>query len=94
MWGQESGREKSTSLVYDWGSIRTITHCPGTSDTLAGVPALCLQGLGQGQKPEGGESAQPPETYWVMKENMGSLGEEELVTSIGRGAQQAPFGPW
>lgn len=79
--------------VCDLPSICTITHDSGTSETLAGVPALCLRGLGQGQKPEGGGSAQPPETYRVMKENMGSLAEE-LVASIGRGAQQAPFGPW
>lgn len=29
-----------------------------------------------------------------MEEDVGSLGKERLVPSIGRGARQAPFGPW
>lgn len=41
---------KPISLVCDLLSIHNHTHCPGTSGTLVGVSAPCLQELGQGQQ--------------------------------------------
>lgn len=79
MWEQESGREEVHSLVWDLLNIHTARNRLGTSGTLVCVSAPCPQRLGQGQqKPEGRGSAQPPETFGVMKENVGSLGKEEL----------------